>query len=66
MTTHPTATHRITVESNTSDGFLLVCQEAACGRRVVVHRQGGMTIIDRGDFFASHVGGNEGLDLAIA
>jgi hypothetical protein len=33
---------------------------------VVIHRKGGMTVLDRGDFFAHHVGGNEGLDLAVA
>ena len=53
-------THRIEVESDTRDGFLLVCP--SCGRRVVVHRQGGMTVIDRGDFSASHFGGNTGVD----
>ena len=66
VTTHTAATHHIVVESNTADGFLLVCPEASCGRRVVIHRKGGMTVLDRGDFFAHHVGGNEGLDLAVA
>ena len=42
-----------------------VCEDDVCGRRVVVHRAGGMTVLDRGDFFAHHVGGNEGLDVTV-
>lgn len=65
MTTTATAVHRIQVESNTADGFLLVCSEESCRRRVVLHRAGGMTVIDRGDFFASHIGGNDGLEMNV-
>lgn len=65
MTPSAPARHRIVIESNTEDGFLLVCPEQSCGRRLVIHRAGGMTVIDRGDVFAHHVGGNAGVDFSI-
>jgi hypothetical protein len=46
------------VEESTDEGVLLACMKPECGRRVVVKRAGGLVVLDRGDFFALHTGGN--------
>jgi hypothetical protein len=55
--------HRMTVHADNGNEILLACPEAGCGRRVVLKRSGGMVVLDRGDFFAIHSGGTEGLHL---
>jgi hypothetical protein len=55
--------HRMTVHADNGNEILLICPEAACGRRLVVKRSGGMVVLDRGDFFAIHSGGTEDLRL---
>jgi ABC-type iron transport system FetAB ATPase subunit len=55
--------HRMTLEADDGDGVLLVCV-SGCGRRLVVKRSGGLVVLDRGDFFALHTGGSEGLQIS--
>ncbi len=51
---------RLTPEPN---GLLFECEDG-CGRRLVIDRASGrMTVIDRGDLFASHRGGHSDVDL---
>lgn len=56
--------HRMTLESRTDDELLFVCPHEGCGRRLVLQRSGGLVVLDRGDFFALHSGGTEGLELS--
>jgi hypothetical protein len=51
-------------EARNDAEILFVCPERGCGRRLVLKRSGGLTVIDQGDFFALHSGGTEGLDLS--
>jgi hypothetical protein len=51
-------------EAETSSEALFVCTDEACGRRVVVGKsQPRLTVIDRGDFSARHVGSVGGVAL---
>jgi hypothetical protein len=55
-------THRLHVTSSPA-GLLFECADG-CNRRLVVDgRSGEMTVIDRGDPFARHVGANGGVEL---
>jgi hypothetical protein len=56
--------HRMTLESRTDDELLFVCPHEGCGRRLVLQRSGGTVVLDRGDFFALHFGGTEGLEIS--
>jgi hypothetical protein len=55
--------HRMTIEADNGDELLLSCPEESCGRRLVLKRSGGMVVLDRGDFFATHSGGGLGLAM---
>lgn len=44
-------------------GILFECEDG-CGRRLVVDRQGAMTVIDRGDPYALHRGAADDVELA--
>ena len=55
--------HRMTLEADDGDGVLFSCDEG-CGRRLVVKRTGGLVVLDRGNFFAMHSGGSEGLGIS--
>ncbi len=57
--------HRLTIEADNGEDVLLVCSIESCGRRLVVKRSGGLVVLERGDFFARHVGGNDGLDISV-
>lgn len=49
--------HAMIVEADTADEVLFACPD--CARRVVVGKQRPrLTVIDQGDFFATHVGGS--------
>jgi len=56
--------HTMTIEAENRDELLFTCDEESCGRRVVVKRAGGLVVIDKGDFFATHSGGR-GLTLRL-
>ena len=56
--------HRMDVEADNGDEVLLVCPLPECGRRVVIKRSGGLVVLDRGDFFATHSGGTAGLTVS--
>lgn len=56
--------HRLTVEADDGADVLLVCPVESCGRRVVVRRSGGLVVLEQGDFYAFHVGGTSGLEIA--
>jgi hypothetical protein len=43
---------------------LFVCPVDGCGRRVVVRRSGELIVLDKGDFYALHVGGTSGLEIS--
>jgi hypothetical protein len=60
-----TATHRLNIEADNGDEVLFVCATQSCGRRLVVKRSGGLVVLDRGDFFARHAGGTEGLAISL-
>ena len=56
-TPSPAASHEMVCEAETSSEALFVCLDGACGRRVVVGKaRPRLTVIDRGDFSARHVG----------
>jgi hypothetical protein len=57
-------THRLTMEADNGDDVLFACSVDSCGRRLVVKRSGGLVVLERGDFFARHVGGTHGLDIS--
>ena|GEM_PF-1438038 len=56
--------HLLTIEADDGADVLFVCAVESCGRRLVVRRSGDLTVLDRGDFFALHVGGAAGVELA--
>ena len=58
-------THRLTMEADNGDDVLFACSVESCGRRLVVKRSGGLVVLERGDFFARHVGGNDGLEISV-
>jgi hypothetical protein len=60
-----TALHRLTIEAQTVEDVVFTCPEPGCGRRVVVNRAGEIAVIARGDFFAFHSGGTDGLDVGL-
>jgi hypothetical protein len=60
------AIHQLTAEADNGDEIVFVCHELDCGRRLVLKRSGGLVVLDRGDFFARHVGGSEGLMVTAA
>ncbi len=50
--------HEYEVTDDDGRVVVFVCPVAGCGRRVLLDRRGDRyTVIDRGDFFAQHVGG---------
>jgi hypothetical protein len=64
------AFHQMVCEAETASETLFVCQEEACGRRVVVGKsRPRLVVIDRGDFSARHAGSLGGVafdELALA
>lgn len=58
------AVHHLNVESDNGEEILFVCDDSECNRRLVVKRSGGLVVIDRGDFFACHVGGTGPLSVS--
>lgn len=56
--------HRMILEGENGAELLFVCPHEGCGRRLVLRRSGGLTVLDQGDFFALHYGGIEGLELS--
>ncbi|MEV5963650.1 hypothetical protein AB0L70_17920 [Kribbella sp. NPDC051952] len=56
--------HRMVLEADNGMELLFVCPHDGCGRRLMLKRSGGLTVIDRGDFFALHYGGTEGLEIS--
>ncbi len=59
-----TVVHPMTIEAENGDGVLFTCPVDSCGRKVVVARSGGLTVLQRGDFFALHSGTSAGFDIA--
>jgi hypothetical protein len=57
--------HRMTVEARTDHEVLLACPHESCGRRVVLSRDGDLVVIDRGDFFARHVGSVGPVEMSV-
>jgi len=58
------AYHVLTVEVADRRGTLFVCDQ--CGRRIVIDGHGEITVLDRGDFFATHSGSSGGVGLTIS
>ena len=56
--------HRMVVETKYANEALLVCPHEGCERKVVV-RPDRIVVIDRGDFFAQHVGSLGGLEPSV-
>ena len=57
--------HEMVCEAETATEALFVCRDEVCGRRVVVGKaQPRLTVIDRGNFAARHVGGTGGVGMA--
>jgi hypothetical protein len=56
--------HHLTVDADDGMDVLLVCPVEGCGRRVVVRRSGELIVLDKGDFYALHVGGTNGLEIS--
>jgi hypothetical protein len=57
------AQHRMEMHQDNGSEQLYVCPHDECGRRVVLHREGRLTVLEKGDFFAFHSGGTEGLGI---
>ncbi|MGH3788791.1 MAG: hypothetical protein ACRDRG_20085 [Pseudonocardiaceae bacterium] len=55
--------HRMNLEADNGQDVLFVCPVDSCGRRLVLKRAGGLVVLDRGDFFAYHIGGNVNLEI---
>jgi hypothetical protein len=54
--------HIVICEAETPSEALFVCTDYQCGRRVVVGKSPPrLTVLNRGDFFARHVGGSGGV-----
>jgi len=60
------AIHQLTAEADNGDEIVFACHEPDCGRRLVLKRSGGLVVLDRGDFFARHVGGSDGVTISTA
>jgi len=59
-----TALHDLRVTASPG-GLLFECEEADCGRRLVIDRERGeLVVIDRGDPYALHRGSIGGVKLA--
>jgi hypothetical protein len=56
--------HRMMLEEDNGAELLFVCPHDGCGRRLVLKRSGGFTVLDRGDFFALHYGGTSALEIS--
>ena len=56
--------HQMTLEADNGAELLFVCPHEGCGRRLVLKRAGGLTVLDPGDFFALHYGGTPGLEVS--
>src|SRR5437773_11133904 len=56
--------HHLTIEADDGMDVLLVCPVEGCGRRVVARRSGELVVLDKGDFYALHVGGTNGLEIS--
>jgi len=56
--------HRMRVAGQRPGEVLYVCDE--CGRRLVDHRDRGITVIDQGDFWSTHSGSTAGLTMGQA
>jgi hypothetical protein len=56
--------HRMILWADNGNELLFVCPHEGCGRRLVLKRSGGLTVLDQGDFFALHSGGTEGLRVS--
>jgi hypothetical protein len=52
------------LEGDNGAEMLFVCPHDSCGRRVVLKRSGGLTVLDQGDFFALHRGGTSALEIS--
>jgi hypothetical protein len=54
-------------EAKTDAEAVYVCPVDGCGRRLVINwLRPALTVIDRGDFWARHVGTSDGLRVEIA
>ena len=58
--------HHLTMEADDGMDVLFVCPVEGCGRRVVVRRSGELIVLDKGDFYALHIGGTSGLEISPA
>jgi hypothetical protein len=56
--------HHLTIEADDGMDVLFACPVEGCGRRVVVRRSGELIVLDKGDFYALHVGGTNGLEIS--
>jgi hypothetical protein len=56
--------HHLTIEADDGLDVLFVCPVEGCGRRVVVRRSGELIVVDRGDFYALHIGGTGGFEIS--
>lgn len=59
-------THIMVNEAMTDSEALFVCSVDGCGRRLVIDlRRPGLTVLDRGDVWARHVGGPPGFSPGV-
>ncbi|WP_157018165.1 hypothetical protein [Cryptosporangium arvum] len=57
--------HELLIEAQMPGEVLYVCSRPDCGRRLVAGVDG-LTVIDKGDFFATHSGGSPGLRMNVS
>ena len=64
MAADPIPSHEMVCAADTPSEALFVCTDEACGRKVVVGKsRPRLTVIDRGDFSAQHVGSLGGVKI---
>jgi predicted subunit of tRNA(5-methylaminomethyl-2-thiouridylate) methyltransferase len=54
----------LVIEADDGTDVRFVCPIEGCGRRVVVRRSGDLIVLDKGNFYALHVGGTNGLEIS--
>jgi hypothetical protein len=56
--------HHFRIEADDGLDVLFGCPVEGCGRRVVARRSGELVVLDKGDFYALHVGGTSGFEIS--
>ena len=58
-------THWMHADRTGAATVVFTCPEQGCGRRVIIDQIRGMEVVDRGDFFARHIGTIGPMDVSL-